>query len=94
MTAAGQAGERLVSDIAGGLYRILINYEREGGGPGSRFEGQTVEVAQAAWAVRQVDQRWTSELTAQADRYASVGTEIADAMAEALRTAVRIMHRG
>ena len=48
------AHEQLVADLAHSLYAILANYEREGAGPGSRFEGQTCEYAQAKFAVRTV----------------------------------------
>ncbi|MBO3751561.1 hypothetical protein J5X84_36275 [Streptosporangiaceae bacterium NEAU-GS5] len=46
--------EQLEAELADSLARILANYEREGAGPGSRFDGQTVEIAQARYAVRQV----------------------------------------
>lgn len=48
---------RLVLDVADGLRRIENNYAREGSGPGSRFEGQLLEDAQAVWAVREVRTR-------------------------------------
>jgi hypothetical protein len=44
----------LVDDIAAMLGRIQCNYEREGTGPGSRFEGQRLEFAQAQMVVREV----------------------------------------
>lgn len=46
--------EQLEEELADSLYAILANYEREGAGPGSRFEGQTCEYAQAKFAVRMV----------------------------------------
>lgn len=46
--------DQLVEDIAGMLSRIEINYLREGSGPGSRFEGQRLEVAQAKAVIRRV----------------------------------------
>ena len=36
--------------MAGLIYRIAVNYDREGAGVGSRFEGQRLEFVQA-WAV-------------------------------------------
>lgn len=45
-----------VTEIEEMLYRILINYEREGSGPGSRFEGKTLERCQAEQVIRHV--RW------------------------------------
>lgn len=36
------------------LVRIERNYEREGSGPGSRFEGQRLEVVQARAMLRRV----------------------------------------
>lgn len=46
--------EPIVTQIADGLERITINYEREGSGPGSRFEGLTLERVQARWVVDQI----------------------------------------
>jgi hypothetical protein len=40
----------LADDVAGLIYRIEVNYSREGAFPGSRFEGQRLEFVQA-WAV-------------------------------------------
>lgn len=42
---------RLVADALAAIER---NYEREGSGPGSRFEGRLLEDVQAEYAVRQV----------------------------------------
>ena len=44
----------LVREIAHTLYAIQCNYEREGTGPGSRFEGETLEQVQARYVVRRV----------------------------------------
>lgn len=46
--------EPIVTQIADGLERITINYGQEGSGPGSRFEGLTLERVQARWVVREV----------------------------------------
>jgi len=46
-----------VKELADMLYRILVNYEREGSGPGSRFEGMTLERVQARAAMRFVRER-------------------------------------
>ena len=43
--------------IADTLRRIEINYEREGSGPGSRFEGRLVEDVQAQTVVRIVREK-------------------------------------
>jgi len=40
--------------LADGLARIERNYEREGSGPGSRFEGKLLEDVQAAWICRRL----------------------------------------
>jgi hypothetical protein len=45
-----------VTEIEEMLYRILVNYEREGSGPGSRFEGKTLERCQAEQVIRHI--RW------------------------------------
>jgi hypothetical protein len=42
----------LVVEVADMLYRIEVNYEREGSGPGSRFEGRLLEDVQAEAVVR------------------------------------------
>ena len=44
----------LVEELAGMLVRIEANYERETSGPGSRFEGQRLEVVQARAVLRRV----------------------------------------
>jgi hypothetical protein len=44
----------LVRELADGLNRVTRNYEREGSGPGSRFEGRLLEDVQAEWAVREL----------------------------------------
>jgi hypothetical protein len=41
-----------VRELADGLRRIEYNYQREGSGPGSRFEGRLLEDVQAEYAVR------------------------------------------
>ena len=41
----------LEHEIADTLYRIQANYEHEGTGPGSRFEGERLEVVQARWVI-------------------------------------------
>lgn len=43
-----------VLEIADMLRRIEANYEREGSGPGSRFEGRLLEDVQAAAIVRRL----------------------------------------
>jgi len=45
-----------MTEVADMLYRILVNYEREGSGPGSRFEGKTLERCQAEQLIRHI--RW------------------------------------
>jgi hypothetical protein len=42
----------LVRAVADMLTRIARNYEREGSGPGGRFEGRLLEDVQAAAVVR------------------------------------------
>ena len=46
--------EDLIEDIAQMLVCIEANYERETSGPGSRFEGQRLEVVQARAVIRRV----------------------------------------
>jgi hypothetical protein len=41
-------------EIAAMLVAIERNYEREGSGPGSRFEGQRLEIIQARAVIRRV----------------------------------------
>jgi hypothetical protein len=45
-----------VTEIEEMLYRIACNYDREGSGPGSRFEGKTLERCQAESVIRHI--RW------------------------------------
>lgn len=47
----------LVLEVADMLARIETNYDREGSGPGSRFEGRLLEDVQAEAAVRRVANR-------------------------------------
>jgi hypothetical protein len=47
----------LVREIGDGLRRIETNYEREGSGPGSRFEGRCLEYVQAEWVIRELSRR-------------------------------------
>jgi len=51
-----KADAELVEAIATMLYCIEANYLRETSGPGSRFEGQRLEVAQAVAVIRAVRQ--------------------------------------
>ena len=51
--------EELTEEVAGMLVRIESNYLRETSGPGSRFEGQRLEVAQAKAVIRRVRERDT-----------------------------------
>jgi len=44
----------LAEDIADMLWRIEGNYHREGAGPGSRFEGERLEIVQARAVIRRV----------------------------------------
>jgi hypothetical protein len=44
----------LEREIAHALYAIQCNYEREGAGPGSRFEGEMLEVAQARYVIQRL----------------------------------------
>lgn len=44
----------LVRELDGLLWRIEGNYNREGSGPGSRFEGKTLEAVQARALIRHV----------------------------------------
>jgi len=52
---APRPADPLVRDMADMLYRIEVNYEREGSGPGSRFEGRLLEDVQAEAIVRMID---------------------------------------
>jgi hypothetical protein len=42
----------LVTEVSDMLYRITANYEREGSGPASRFEGRLLEDVQAEAVLR------------------------------------------
>jgi len=42
----------LIIEVADTLWRIARNYDKEGSGPGSRFEGRLLEDVQAEWIVR------------------------------------------
>jgi hypothetical protein len=42
----------LVVEVADMLVRIEVNYDREGSGPGSRFEGRLLEDVQAEAVLR------------------------------------------
>lgn len=44
----------LVRELADGIMRIERNYQREGSGPGTRFEGKLLEDVQAAWVMREL----------------------------------------
>lgn len=44
-----------VIEVSEMLHRIRVNYEREGSGPGSRFEGMLLEDVQAQAVARLVD---------------------------------------
>jgi hypothetical protein len=60
----------LVDELANSLWLIEGNYQREGAGPGSRFEGQTLQTVQAQFAVRRTRQ-WVADLiAAHADKHA------------------------
>jgi hypothetical protein len=43
-----------VQRLADVILRVEINWNREGSGPGSRFEGQRREVAQAVGALNEI----------------------------------------
>lgn len=49
-----QPRTELEAEIAHTLYAIQCNYEREGTGPGSRFEGEKLEVVQARWVIQRL----------------------------------------
>ena len=49
---APRPDDPLIIEISDALHRIAVNYEREGSGPGSRFEGCLLEDVQAEWIVR------------------------------------------
>lgn len=44
---APRPADPLITEVADMLYRIEVRYEREGSGPGSRFEGRLLEDVQA-----------------------------------------------
>lgn len=71
--------EQLEEQLAQSLYSILANYQREGSGPGSRFEGQTVEAAQAKFAARTV-LNWQCEQVATPDPSADYRERLAEEM--------------
>jgi hypothetical protein len=48
------SADELTEEIAGMLVRIERNYLRETSGPGSRFEGQRLEIVQARAVIRRV----------------------------------------
>lgn len=41
-----------IAEMADMLYRVSVNYDREGSGPGSRFEGRLLEDVQAELVFR------------------------------------------
>jgi hypothetical protein len=49
--------EVLIAELADMLVRIEANYERETSGPGSRFEGQRLEVVQARSLLKTIRER-------------------------------------
>jgi hypothetical protein len=49
---APRPADPLVVEVADMLARIEVNYEREGPGPGSRFEGRLLEDVQAEAVLR------------------------------------------
>lgn len=49
---APRPADPLTREVADALARVERNYEREGSGPGSRFEGRLLEDVQAELAVR------------------------------------------
>jgi hypothetical protein len=51
---APRPSDPLVLRVSAAIAGVARNYDREGSGPGSRFEGQLLEDAQAALAVRMV----------------------------------------
>lgn len=54
--------ESLAEEIAQMLWHIEGNYNREGSGPGSRFEGRTREAVQAEAVLRRVGAGWVYSL--------------------------------
>lgn len=51
---APRPDDPLIRDVSDTLFRIARNYDREGSGPGSRFEGRLLEDVQAECVVREV----------------------------------------
>lgn len=49
---APRPADPLIIEVSDVLHRIAVHYEREGSGPGSRFEGRLLEDVQAEWVVR------------------------------------------
>jgi len=54
---APRPDDPLTLELADMLRRIEANYEREGSGPGSRFEGRLLEDVQAEAVLRRVLER-------------------------------------
>ncbi len=54
---APRPDDPLVIEISDALHRIMVNYEREGSGPGSRFEGRLLEDVQAEWIITHIPLR-------------------------------------
>ena len=54
---APRPDDPLIIEISDALYRISVNYEREGSGPGSRFEGRLLEDVQVEWIIRHIPLR-------------------------------------
>lgn len=55
MTPAEQAAEdQLAEELSWAIAAIEANYDREGSGPGSRFEGQRLESVQVRWLLRRL----------------------------------------
>jgi hypothetical protein len=46
--------KQLAEEIGNMLWHIEGNYNREGSGPGSRFEGQRLEIVQAHAVIRRI----------------------------------------
>jgi hypothetical protein len=54
---APRPSDPLILELADMLRRIENNYQREGSGPGSRFEGRLLEDVQAEAVVRRLGER-------------------------------------
>ena len=52
---APRPADPLIVELSDMLYRIEANYEREGSGPGSRFEGRLLQDVQAEAILRYLD---------------------------------------